>query len=102
VNADPGITVPGYWMLFGMNAQGTPSVAAIVKIGMPGAPAVPELANATITAQDWMASNNNALGAPALGAGSLDPMAPSVSGFGLPTDPLVASLLPNLVGGGQQ
>ena len=30
--ADPGILVPGYWMLFALDANGTPSVATIVQI----------------------------------------------------------------------
>jgi galactose oxidase len=30
--ADPGILVPGYWMLFAIDANGTPSVAQIVLI----------------------------------------------------------------------
>jgi galactose oxidase len=30
--ADPGIVVPGYWMLFALDAMGTPSVAKIILI----------------------------------------------------------------------
>lgn len=30
--SDPGVVPPGYYMLFGINAQGTPSVSKIVKI----------------------------------------------------------------------
>jgi galactose oxidase len=30
--SDPGIVVPGYWMLFAMDAKGTPSVAKIILI----------------------------------------------------------------------
>jgi len=30
---DPGVVPPGYYMLFAINAQGTPSVARMVKIG---------------------------------------------------------------------
>ncbi len=33
VPSDPGVVPPGYYMLFGINAQGTPSVARMVKIG---------------------------------------------------------------------
>ena len=33
VPSDPGVVLPGYYMLFGINAQGTPSVAKVVKIG---------------------------------------------------------------------
>ncbi len=32
VPSDPGIVVPGYWMLFAMNANGTPSVAKVILI----------------------------------------------------------------------
>ncbi len=32
VPADPGLVVPGYWMLFAMDAYGTPSVSKIVLI----------------------------------------------------------------------
>ncbi len=38
VPSDPGITVPGYWMLFALNASGVPSVSAIIQIGMGQAP----------------------------------------------------------------
>lgn len=31
--SDPGVVPPGYYMLFGINAQGTPSVSKMVKIG---------------------------------------------------------------------
>jgi galactose oxidase len=33
IPADPGIAVPGYYMLFALDAQGVPSVAKIIKIG---------------------------------------------------------------------
>ncbi len=33
IPGDPGVVPPGYYMLFGINAQSTPSVAKIVKIG---------------------------------------------------------------------
>jgi len=32
VPSDPGIVVPGYWMLFAMDANGTPSVAKVILI----------------------------------------------------------------------
>jgi len=35
VPSDPGIVVPGYWMLFAMDAKGTPSVAKIIKLIQP-------------------------------------------------------------------
>jgi len=33
VPSDPGVVPPGYYMLFAINAQGTPSVARTIKIG---------------------------------------------------------------------
>ena len=33
VPSDPGITVPGYYMLFALNATGVPSAAAIIHVG---------------------------------------------------------------------
>ena len=33
IPADPGVVLPGYYMLFALNAQGVPSVAATVRIG---------------------------------------------------------------------
>jgi galactose oxidase len=33
IPADAGVAVPGYWMLFAMNAKGVPSVAKTIKIG---------------------------------------------------------------------
>ena len=33
VPSDPGVVPPGYYMLFGINAQGTPSVAKVIKLG---------------------------------------------------------------------
>jgi galactose oxidase len=33
IPADPGIAVPGYYMLFAMNQRGVPSVAKIIRIG---------------------------------------------------------------------
>jgi galactose oxidase len=34
IPADPGIALPGYWMVFGINALGTPSVASILLVSM--------------------------------------------------------------------
>jgi YVTN family beta-propeller protein len=36
--SNPGILIPGQWMLFALNAQGTPSVAAIISVSNSGAP----------------------------------------------------------------
>jgi galactose oxidase len=33
VPSDPGITVPGYYMLFALDATGVPSAAAIIHVG---------------------------------------------------------------------
>jgi len=33
IPADAGIALPGYWMLFALNAKGVPSVAKVIKIG---------------------------------------------------------------------
>lgn len=38
VPSNPGILLPGPWMLFAMNAQGTPSVAKIVTVSRSGSP----------------------------------------------------------------
>ena len=35
IPAEPGIVVPGYWMLFALDANGTPSVAKIIKLVQP-------------------------------------------------------------------
>ncbi len=32
--SDPGVVPPGYYMLFAINGQGTPSVARTIKIGL--------------------------------------------------------------------
>jgi len=33
IPADAGVALPGYWMLFALNAKGVPSVAKVLKIG---------------------------------------------------------------------
>ncbi|HKN96153.1 MAG TPA: galactose oxidase-like domain-containing protein, partial [Pseudonocardiaceae bacterium] len=33
IPADPGVALPGYWMLFAMDAKGVPSVAKTIRIG---------------------------------------------------------------------
>ncbi|MGX6602566.1 discoidin domain-containing protein [Micromonosporaceae bacterium Da 78-11] len=33
IPADPGIALPGYWMLFAMDAKGVPSIARTIRIG---------------------------------------------------------------------
>ncbi|HEX9998965.1 MAG TPA: discoidin domain-containing protein [Actinoplanes sp.] len=33
IPADPGVAVPGYWMLFAMDSKGVPSVAKVIRIG---------------------------------------------------------------------
>ena len=63
--ADPALAPPGYYMLFVVNAQGTPSVASIVKIGQPSTATVPGApTGVTATASNaaasltWTAPNN--------------------------------------------
>jgi len=34
VPADPGVTLPGYWLLFAMDAAGTPSVGKVIKLSV--------------------------------------------------------------------
>jgi YVTN family beta-propeller protein len=38
IPSNPGVLLPGQWMLFAMSAQGTPSVARIVTVSASGAP----------------------------------------------------------------
>jgi YVTN family beta-propeller protein len=38
IPSNPGILIPGQWMLFAMNAQGTPSVAKIITVSNAGTP----------------------------------------------------------------
>jgi galactose oxidase len=33
IPADPGVALPGYWMLFAMDAKGVPSIAKTIRIG---------------------------------------------------------------------
>ena len=63
--ADPALAPPGYYMLFVVNAQGTPSVASMVKIGqastatIPGAPTgVTATASNAAASLTWTAPNN--------------------------------------------
>ena len=32
IPAEPGVAVPGYWMLFALGADGVPSVAKVIRI----------------------------------------------------------------------
>ncbi len=50
VPSNPGWAVPGYYMLFAMNAQGVPSVAKIMRIGPGNAPVLAPLADLSATA----------------------------------------------------
>jgi YVTN family beta-propeller protein len=38
IPSNPGILLPGHWMLFAMNAQGTPSVATVVRVDQSNTP----------------------------------------------------------------
>ena len=40
IPSNPGVLLPGAWMLFAMNAAGTPSVSRTVVVSLDGAPAV--------------------------------------------------------------
>ncbi|MFO0459256.1 MAG: galactose oxidase-like domain-containing protein [Burkholderiales bacterium] len=40
IPSNPGVLLPGAWMLFAMNANGTPSMSRTVTVGLDGAPAV--------------------------------------------------------------
>jgi YVTN family beta-propeller protein len=40
VPSNPGVLLPGEWMLFAMNGQGTPSIARIVRVTLQDAPSV--------------------------------------------------------------
>jgi hypothetical protein len=40
IPSNPGVLLPGAWMLFAMNGQGTPSVSRTVEVSLAGAPTV--------------------------------------------------------------
>jgi YVTN family beta-propeller protein len=48
VPSNPGILIPGKWMLFAMNANGTPSVARIVTVSRDGTPTLDNPGNLDI------------------------------------------------------
>lgn len=50
IPSNPGILVPGQWMLFAMNANGTPSMARFVTVSNDGAPVLPAQAAITVAA----------------------------------------------------
>ncbi|MBI2731902.1 MAG: DUF1929 domain-containing protein [Aquabacterium sp.] len=50
IPSNPGILVPGQWMLFAMNANGTPSLARFVTVSNEGAPVLPAQAAITVAA----------------------------------------------------
>lgn len=45
--SNPGLALPGYWMLFAMNASGTPSVAKVFRLTTDGVPVVAPIADQT-------------------------------------------------------
>ena len=49
IPSNPGWALPGYYMLFAMNARGVPSVAKIVRIGAGAAPVLPPVADQSAT-----------------------------------------------------
>ena len=77
------VLVPGYWMLFGIDAQGTPSVASILKISAPTPPMV-----ARPGSQHTLLGQLVSLGI-AAGAGNGAPITFTASGLptGLTIDP---------------
>ena len=60
VPTNPGILIPGKWMLFAMNANGTPSVAKIVTVSRDGTPTLDNPGNLDVALGD---SLNVAVGA---------------------------------------
>lgn len=60
VPSNPGILIPGKWMLFAMNANGTPSVAKIVTVSRDGTPTLDNPGNLDVALG---ASLNVAVGA---------------------------------------
>ena len=64
--ADPGIVLPGLWLLFVMDAAGVPSVAADLKIKILATPAPPAAPTAAAAAaRTPAAASNAAITAPA-------------------------------------
>jgi YVTN family beta-propeller protein len=50
IPSNPGILIPGQWMLFAMNANGTPSMARFVTVSGDGAPVLPAQPAITVSA----------------------------------------------------
>jgi YVTN family beta-propeller protein len=45
IPSNPGELLPGYWMLFAMNAQGTPSLAHTLRVALEGTPRIAPVAD---------------------------------------------------------
>ena len=43
MHANVNVLIPGYWMLFGLNSQGTPSEASIIKVSTPSPPDIAQV-----------------------------------------------------------
>lgn len=74
IPSNPGILIPGQWMLFAMDAQGTPSVAKIVTVDNTGAPVLQNPGNMNVTVGQSMtlqATATTAVGALDFGANGL-------------------------------
>lgn len=50
IPSNPGLLVPGQWMLFAMDANGTPSLARFITVNTDGAPVLPAQAAITVSA----------------------------------------------------
>jgi hypothetical protein len=86
VPSDPGITVPGYWMLFALNANDTPSVAAIIQIGSP-AGTMSAIANTTMTPQEL--PMNSGTTSAAVSSGSIFDNRPVASSADIPDQNMI-------------
>ncbi len=61
LHSNPNVLTPGYWMLFGLNAQGTPSVAKILRVSSQGSasgpPTIKQMATLTNDTDEHVAVN---------------------------------------------
>ena len=84
IPSDPGIALPGYWMVFGVNNAGVPSVSQTVKIGTAPAAAITGASTARTafaapaTATDASAAGDESNAAPIVVPQDVTPVAPAV------------------------